>query len=154
MKYRNLFVSNSSSSSFIVSEDVSEYGICCMELSKEQIELIEGYPSLDGEIHFNLQSGKKYYLTQFLADCNSRYDKIKELEHVFYNEGELNEEPRCEEYYNEYKTGWNSVYLLKEHDVAKQMSFNKFINEYRKSYLPREVIVKYENDGVKLIYVN
>ena len=58
--------------------------------------------------------------------------------------------PYDEEYYNKY--GYK-LFLKKQHDVCKQMTFNKFVKEYKNNGLPSEVLVKYTPDGVFLKYV-
>lgn len=152
MKIRNNYVSNSSSSSFIVTEDISYLGINCLKLSEEQKELINGFDSFGDVIVLDMN--KDYYLTQFISDCTNLYDKLHEVEHIFYQEGQLSEEPRNEDYYNEYQSEYGmSVYLLKQHDTAKQMTLNQFVKEYKKTDLPKNFIVKYEEDGIKLIFV-
>lgn len=153
MKIRKGYVSNSSSSSFIVTQDLTNKGISCIKLSEEQKELING-TNIYGDI-INLDLDKDYWLTQFLSDCTNLYDTLTEYEHIFYQEGQLNETPRCEDFYNEYQVGefGDSVYLLKKHDIAKQMSLSKFVKEHKKTEFPQNFIVKYEDDGIKLIYV-
>lgn len=153
MKIRSNYVSNSSSSSFIVSQDLTDKGIACIKLSKEQLELINGFETINGKICFDLT--KDFYLTQFISDCeDEKYNIINNIEHVVYMSGSLGEEPYDEDYFNEYitKNGY-SVYLDKQHDTAKQMTFNKFATEYKKSGLPKTVIVKYQEDGIFLKYV-
>ena len=151
MKIRKGYVSNSSSSSFIVAQDLTDKGIACLKLSQAQKELINGSVIYDEKIWLDVN--KDFYLTEFICDDEKKYDIIDGVEHVFYQEGQLCGEPRNPDYCNEYNLGYNSVYLLKKHDVAKQMTFNQFVNKYRKSDLPKEVIVKFEDDGVKLTYV-
>jgi hypothetical protein len=153
MKIRSNYVSNSSSSSFIIEEDLSSEGINCLKLSQEQKELINGYNSFGDIIKLDIE--KDYYLTQFISDCANIYDKVIDIPHIFYQEGQLSEEPRMEDFYNEYQIGEfsESVYILKEHDVPKQMSLNKFYREHKKTELAQDFIVKYESDGIKLIYI-
>ena len=147
------YVSNSSSSSFIVTKDLTLKGINCLKLSEEQKKLIDGYKNYDEQISINPE--QDYWLTQFISDCSSLYDNIHDVNHVYYQEGQLNETPRNEDFYNEYQISefGESVFLLKQHDVAKQMSLSKFVTEYKKTELPRQFLVKYEDDGIKLIYV-
>lgn len=151
MKIRKGFVSNSSSSSFIVAKDLTDKGVSCLKLSQAQKELINGSVLYDEKIWLDVN--KDFYLTEFIGDDEEKNEAINSVEHFMYQEGQLCGEPREESYYNEYRVGYSSVYLLKNHDVAKQMTFNQFVNKYRKSDLPKEVIVKYEDDGVKLMYV-
>ena len=153
MKIRSNYVSNSSSSSYIVDVDLNSKGINCIKLSRDQIYLIDGY-DIYGYV-INLDEGKEYYLTQFINDSSKLYEKLDGINKIFYQEGSLNEEPRTEKYYNKYscKTNYSCVYLLKEHDTAKEMTINQFAKEYKKTGLSEKFLVKYEEDGIKLIYI-
>ena len=152
MKLRNFYVSNSSSSSFIVTKDLTDKGINCIKLTDQQKQLINGFNNWNEIIVFDMS--KDYYLTQFISDCTNKYDEIINTEHIFYQQGDLGEEPREEFFYNEYQKEYGqSVFLLKQHDVAQQTTFNKFVKEYKKADLPQKVLIKYEDDGIKLIYV-
>ena len=136
MKIRNNYVSNSSSSSFIITEDLTKYGINCIKLTSEQKDLINGWQDWGETIVLDVD--KDYYLTQFISDCTNLYDKISEYGKIFYQEGQLNEEPRVEDLYNEYQqTFGTSVYLLKEHDKAEQMTLDKFVKNHKKTELPQ-----------------
>lgn len=153
MKIRTSYVSNSSSSSFIVCKDLSDKGISCLKLNDEQKKLINGTSVYDEVIKLDLS--KDFWLTQFIGGCDDKYDIIAEIDHILYQEGQLNETPRNEDFYNEYQNGsfGESVYILKRHDTAKQMNISKFAREHKKMDLPQDFLVKYEEDGIKLIYV-
>ena len=156
MKIRSGFVSNSSSSSFIVTEDLSKkMGISCLELNSEQIELLTGYRMWEDDVEtFNPETGKKYYLTEFVSDSRDEWGTIKhDIGYSFEYQSGGHWGPYDEENYNEYPIGGNSVWLRKEHDVAKQMTFGNFINDFLENYGNREVIVKYEGDGIKLTII-
>lgn len=152
MKIRKGYVSNSSSSSFLVTQDLTDKGVTCLKLSQVQKDRINGSIIYDEKVW--LDTTKDFYLTEFISDgWEDKYKVIEGVEHILYQEGDLGESPRCEEYCNEYRVGNTSVYLLKEHDNARQMLFTQFAKEYKKMQLPYEVIVRYEKDGVKLLYV-
>ena len=154
MKVRLNYVSNSSSSSFVVLQDLSSKGINCLKLSKEQKELLNGFVPYLGESAIIFDLDREVYLTQYISDCSDKYDSVMEVVHCFYDEGQLNETPRCEDIFNEYQQEFGeSIYLLKKHDIAKQMSLNQFVKEYKKTEMPKEFLVKYEDDGIKLIYI-
>lgn len=155
MKIRSNYVSNSSSSSFIVSEDLSSRGVACIKLSLEQKKLING--SIVNEKEFKLDNFNKkdYYLTQFISDCcEKELDEINKVKVCYYSGGELSERPYLNQFYNEYKiNGDISVFLLKEHDEAKQMTFNKFAKDFKTKFGNVDVLVKYDGKGVYLTYV-
>ena len=154
MKIRSNYVSNSSSSSFIVNKDLSNKGVSCLKLSDEQKKLING-TTIYGQDVIKLNLKKDYWLTQFISDCDKKYDEVYKLKHIFYMEGQLCEQPRDYDFFNEYQVNefGASVYLLKQHDVSKQMTLNQFVKEYKKTDLPKEFLVKYEPDGIKLVYI-
>ena len=151
MKIRNGYVSNSSSSSYIINKDLSQFGISCIKLTKEQMMLIHDNPT-DNIINFS-NYDVDCYLTQFIYKDN-QYEEIKKVEHVLYQEGQMNCKPREEDLYDEYTFEFgDSVYILKQHDIAKKMTLNEFVKEYKKTDLPKEFLVKYEEDGIKLKYI-
>ena len=75
MKQRSGFVSNSSSSSFIVFEDLSSRGIPCLKLNDEQMKRIDGFQYFEDYpvIHFE---GRQGYLTKFITGY---YDSENEI---------------------------------------------------------------------------
>lgn len=149
MKIRNGYVSNSSSSSFIVTKDLTNEGILCYKLTEAQKQLINGSKNIDGVI-INLDLNKDFWLTQYIFEgYDYKIDLIKSIEHVFYGEGEMSEQPYNKELFNEYKIdGDTSVYLMKQHDEAEQMKFSKFIKQFNKTFSKdTQVIVKYEKNG-------
>ena len=137
MKIRNGYVSNSSSSSFLIKKNYDT--ISCLKLTPQQIHLLkEDYPQID--------QTEEIYLTEYLYDFEIEATDII----CCYDQGG-HFGPYCEEYYNQY--GYK-LYLKKQHDVCKQMTFNKFVKDYKNSGLSKEVLVKYTPDGVFLKYVN
>ena len=151
MKIRNGYISNSSSSSYIVNKDLSQFGISCIKLTKEQMMLIHDNPT-NNIINF-ANYDVDCYLTQFVYS-DSQYEEIKKVEHILYQEGQMNCEPREEDLYNEYASEFGySVYILKQHDIAKKMTLNEFVKEYKKTDLPKQFLIKYEKDGIKLKYI-
>ena len=155
MKIRIGYVSNSSSSSFLCSKDVSHLGIDCIKLSREQIIAMGAICNWDGEVIHKLDPDKEYYVTEYVSDCMDKYYALKESEAYIceYDNGGHGG-PYDEEMYNEYNTAFSSVYIRKSDDVAEQMSFNKFCKKYREVGLHRyDVLVEYKDDGVYLKWV-
>lgn len=151
MKIRLCYVSNSSSCSWIVRQDLTQMGINCLKLNIEQKKKLfdSGYIKKE-DIESDL------YLTQYISECSSKYSIINNIDHIEYEEGQLNETPRWEELYNEYQVnGWdNSVYLAKQHDNAKQMTLKQFIKYYKDSNLPKQFIVDHTDDGFTFKYIS
>lgn len=155
MKVRLNYVSNSSSTSFLVSEDLTSKGIACIKLTRAQKELLNGSLINGKEERIGVDVNKDLYLTEFVSDCDDKkWDIVTSVEHMVYESGSLGGEPFSEEYYNEYQIdGDRSVYLRKEHDEAKQMKFSKFAKEFKKAHSDIDVIVKYDEKGIHLTLV-
>ena len=155
MKVRCGYVSNSSSSSFIVKEDVSKKGVSCIKLSEEQLELLDGYKMWeDDEDVFHPEKNQDYYLTEYISDCDDKYTDIKnDSGYSFEYSSGGHWGPYDEDEFNEYSTGFTSVWLYKFHDTAKQMSLNKFVKKFKEDYAGCDVIVKHDKDKIILTIV-
>lgn len=152
MKVRTNYVSNSSSCSWIVKKDLSELGIGCIKLTIEQLNLIKGYPDWDNNM-FDFDENKEYWLTEFISDCyEHKYEVAKENSVFHYSEGG-HYGPYEESAYNEYiADDGSSVWIRKEHDVAKEMTINKFANSIKKEYGNCKVLVEYvSSKEIKII---
>ena len=146
MKIRTGFVSNSSTTSFIVTRDLTDDGYACLKLTKEQLRKMTGYAVwhwVDGdykEIQFKPEKGKDYWLTQYVGDCEELPQDMEKFE---YYGGQHGNVPYDYEYFNEYQfPGSYSVYLLKEHDEAKQMTFGAFVADFLGNYGNSYVLVE------------
>lgn len=154
MKFRSNFVSNSSSSSFIVCKDLNDKGIRCLKLSRAQKEKINGSKIYDETIELDLN--KDFWITEFIYDGdNKKWDIIENNgEYLIYSEGQMSGEPYTEEYFNEYPIdGDTSVFIRKEHDEVKQMSFNKFAKTFKENFGSSEVLVEYTNENKIILTV-
>lgn len=124
MKIRNGFVSNSSSSSFIV---IGKKPTECenVELNKKQIEIIVDYIKTrkwwSNEVAWDGE--ESVFLTQFVSDCSeTHFDIPKKYNAYHYQEGNHGE-PYDEESYDilqENDDGWSNVWILKEHNLEKE----------------------------------
>lgn len=87
MKVRTSYVSNSSSSSFVVSADLTDIGIACFALATDQLASVArslNIPELDPD--------KEWYVTRFLTyddELYHRYDKLSEVENYVYMDGQM-----------------------------------------------------------------
>lgn len=91
MKIRNGYVSNSSSSSFLVPVEIKGR-ISSIKLPKEIWKAIEkNHVEWNGE-KFDMSSSDEWWLTELISDCEEQYDTISKIEHAIpYLEG--NDEP-------------------------------------------------------------
>ena len=94
MKLRSGFVSNSSSSSFLMPMDVSDIGVECIKLSDEVIECFKQYlTDFDGK-NVDLSASKEWWLTRMVSDCEDHYSDLRKKGGIEYLAG------------NEYPYGW------------------------------------------------
>lgn len=77
MKTRSGYVSNSSSSSFIIDFDSTYNGISCVKLSSEIVRMLRENATDADDKKMELTDNKTWYLTQFVNDCDDdHYDKV------------------------------------------------------------------------------
>lgn len=90
MKLRLSYVSNSSSSSYVICRDMTSEGVSCFKLEKSM------YPAVAKSLGVSLSESKDWYVTRFLTyedDSNGNYDKLISGEHYIYMDGEMSGNP-------------------------------------------------------------
>lgn len=149
MKIRTGFVSNSSSSSFLVPGDLSEHGIACFKLTEDQVKNIR--ERIEKSKHENFKreklsffdSHKDIWVTKFINDGTPDYGRLDELcENIEYFDGQLCEEPYDEDLFEILvDDGWDGVIWIYGEDsrprglVKKILRFFKGKMEHRREDL-------------------
>ena len=95
MLVRNGWVSNSSSSSFIVNKDLSDRGIKCWKIPRDWYSEFKNYANDYSENKTSLDVVKDYWLTEFIVDAN---DDIDNYIVGYFDDGDLGGSPRSEEW--------------------------------------------------------
>ena len=123
MKIRSNYVSNSSTCSFLVSKDVSDFAPC-IKLPEEIWKAIEKY-YIDSDLvtKYNLSNiSNEWWLTTLISDSSKEYDKLfdllnKEKAYIYLEGHEVPydwyDNPKS---YTVFKTNWYSFYV-KNHDL-------------------------------------
>ena len=156
MLIRGGWVSNSSSSSFIVNADLKDLGINCWKIPRSWYKAFEDEAHAEmpdkNKIHLDLE--KDYWLTSFLEfydDNDDRYRKFQEHEVGIFLDGQMGGEPYDEDLFEEVwkdKYGDHSVWVPKDlvakcgapmtaDEVAAKLT-NKFGEKARFGFIPQE----------------
>ena len=142
MKIRTNYVSNSSSSSFLVSQDVSNI-TPCIKLSKEIWKALEkNYCNWDGEKLNLSEITQDWWLTSMVYDGENAYDKIVELQNTkHYLEG--NDTPYDyydnQKRYTVFKKDYNEFYIdnndlfKNDDDIPEVLSLKKELEKILKN---------------------
>lgn len=148
MKIRNGFVSNSSSSSYIVCEDLTSMGLRCFRIPAKHLDAVSHWlivSRIFDDPVTELDPNKEWYVTRFVTEYErdeTIYDKLKEIGAVAYCDGQMNGLPYdwcdddpytvCVDHGdNEY----DSVYMRREHTDACEKMTQELV-EYLKSKYP------------------
>jgi len=110
MKTRMGYVSNSSSSSFLVTKDVSQF-LPCIKLTREIADaVIQNHSDWDGKkLPFEL--GTDLWLTDFVYDCDDKkWEAVKDAGGVEYMEGH-GDIYSCDDNYITFKKNGDEFYI-------------------------------------------
>ena len=142
MKIRTNYVSNSSSSSFLVSQDVSKV-VPCVKLSEEIWKALDkNYCDWEGEKLNLSEFSQEWWLTSMIYDGDNAYNEILKLDNVkHYLEG--NDTPYDyydnEKKYTVLKKDYNEFYInnndlcFNEDDIPDIISLRDKIKKVIKS---------------------
>lgn len=117
MKIRNGYVSNSSSSSFIVDFDTSDKGIACIKLSDEIIKCLQENLTDDENKLLNLSGSKTWYLTEFVNDCDNKGYGLVSEKGIHYMDGGFREPYGDEDQYIVLKNSMDDEFYLNKGDI-------------------------------------
>lgn len=90
MKIRTNYVSNSSSSSFVVTKDYTSSGVACYKIPEDRLQ------SVSAGLNASLSTDKEWFITRFLTandEMDGKYDMVTEGEHYVYMDGEMSGNP-------------------------------------------------------------
>lgn len=146
MKIRTSFVSNSSSSSYIVNRDLTEDGILCAPIIRERLDALEDFINLcrlDGDDPVKLDRNSEWYVTRFITEYERDrvYANLKEVGAIDYCDGQASGVPYdweddysdtiCVDHgYDEY----DSVYMRREHTSACEYTVEDLVDYLRTKY--------------------
>lgn len=149
MKIRTSFVSNSSSSSFIVTKELKT--VKCMKLSEDQKKRVFEH-MLDSNDKYITTPDCDVYLTPYIyMDGWDELEKLElDKERWAYSDGQMCGEPYDEEYFNNY----DGIYLKREDDKAKQMSCGELIKMLVDEGSYTDYIVDFKDGDIILHKVN
>ncbi|MFA6889900.1 MAG: hypothetical protein WCQ80_02630 [Bacilli bacterium] len=118
MKTRMCYVSNSSSSSFIIDFDTSDEGISCVKLSSEIVRCLQEHASDANFKKLELNLDKCWYLTEFINDCdNKNYDYVSK-NGIRYMDGGFREPYGDEDQYIILKNKSHDEFYLDKEDLV------------------------------------
>ena len=143
MKTRNGYVSNSSSSSFLLPHPVNGHAVSCIKLPREIWKAIEkNHIEWDGK-KFDMSASDEWWLTDMVSDCDDTYSEICDIENsIAYLEGDT--QP-----YGSYdEDGEKNYIIFKKGDDKFYILASDFMDERGISEIPESVDLR---DGAKKI---
>ena len=145
MKKRNGFVSNSSSSSFVIAnnEEPTNVNFHYYELTGEMLERCQ--KEFDSH-EIEVTDKTRFFLTQYLYDDNECYEELEEYPHFHFQAGAMSEEPYDENHYVELQ---EKIWLPMENVQGKFTPLKKL--EMIKNFINEESEELDEIDAVDLI---
>lgn len=151
MKTRTNYVSNSSSSSYIVPIDLTDKRISCIHLTKDQIESIS--KSIDSDDLDLFRTFSDYWLTRPIKEyeADSVYDALESVSKVPYSAMQMCGEPYDEDQFFCYNVSGDSVYLSLQDikgEIITRKSLCKLLRE--KFTADQKFILNFSNNSIIL----
>ena len=151
MKVRTNYVSNSSSSSYIVSRDLTSEGIACVLLNKDTADHIRSNADIeDLEL---LNSFSELWVTRPITECETAAVEylISNTPKVHYLNHELDGTPYDEDYVFGYDVAGDVVYLHLSHVKGEVMNRDAVIKLLKERYDETQLFaVTFSSNGITL----
>lgn len=151
MKIRTKYVSNSSSSSYIVCRDLTSEGIACVKLDATTVDKIRTsclYEDLQ-----KLNTFSEYWLTRPIKEyeTDAIQDLINSVDRAFYCDHQMSGYPYDEEYFFGFSVGDDTVYMQLDHVSGLVVSRKQLCKILKEKYSKdQKFILNISNNSVTL----
>lgn len=147
MKFRAGFVSNSSSSSYVICADLTDAGIRCIPIKSTRLQAVQDWINACGFESCTLDPEKQWYVTRFITEYESDavYQALDQYEKHEYCGGQTDGTPyddwEEDEAYSEFYVSKGAdyrdhVYIRKEHTDMVSMEDANAVAEFLRQLFP------------------
>ena len=160
MKIRSGFVSNSSSSSYIVDVDLTDIGIRCVQIDPKFVPIVQDYYNsawkMADEAPLTMDPDKTWYITRPVLEWGEAEDALVKLDvhgHI-YTTHQLDGEPYddWETYLVRYpgETARDDVYIKLEHTSACELTTEQLIAKLKEKFGDPPYRVLDDGDNIRI----